>query len=345
MLAVGIPEYRLPKDALEYDVDRIRALGVEIRTETTVGEDVPLEELRRDYQAVFIATGAHQGLKLGIEGGDHPQVMDAVAFLHRVNLGQPVEIGSRVVVIGGGNSAVDAASAALRLGKHVQVLYRRTRREMPALPEEVDALLEEGVEILFLTAPARVHRDAGGKMTGLECLRMELGPPDKSGRRRPVPVEGSEFTVEVDTVIAAVGQEPDVGDTLRADGLDLTRWGTLVVDPETLSAGIDGVFAGGDVVSGPNAVTPAMGHGKIAARMIHEHLQGRPVERRYEVNRPPMDVETAELTEEELETLRRPEMPVLPMAERVSTFKEVHLGFSTETAVAEAKRCLRCDKS
>jgi len=344
MLAVGIPAYRLPKDALDYDIHMIKKMGVEIRTNTAVGKDVQLSDLRKEYQAVFVATGAHKGLKLAIDGGDHPQVIDAVEFLRDVNLGRPVSIGPRVVVIGGGNSAVDAASATKRLGKDVQVLYRRTRREMPALPEELEALEQEGIEVQFLIAPLRVIRGDGGRLTGLECIRMKLGDVDRSGRRRPVPVEGSEFTVEVDTVVSAIGQEPDGAPLLSDSGLNLTRWGTLVVDPETLTAGMDGVFAGGDVVSGPNAVTPAMAHGKIAARMIHEYLQGRPVERQYSVTRPAVEVEITELSEEELETLRRPEMPVLPMEERTSTFKEVQLGLSTEMAMAEAKRCLRCDR-
>jgi NADH-quinone oxidoreductase subunit F len=344
MLAVGIPEYRLPKDALDHDISMIRKMGVEIRTNTAVGKDIQLSDLRKEHQAVFIATGAHKGLRLAIQGGDLPQVFDAVDFLREVNLGRPVGIGRRVVVIGGGNSAIDAASVARRLGKDVKVLYRRTRREMPALPEEVKALEEEGVEIQFLTAPQRVLQDAGGRLTGLECIRMKLGDVDRTGRRRPVPIEGSEFTVEVDTVIPAVGQEPDVDPLVGGGEFDLTRWGTLVVDPETLRTGMDGVFAGGDVVSGPSAVTPAMAHGKVAARMIHEYLQGRPVEREYSVTRPAVDVPIAELSAEEIEKLRKPEMPMLSMEERTATFKEVQLGLSTEMVIAEAKRCLRCDK-
>jgi NADPH-dependent glutamate synthase beta subunit-like oxidoreductase len=341
---VGIPEYRLPKDALDHDINMIRKLGVEIRTNTAVGKDVTLAGLREEFEAVFLATGAHQGLKLGIEGGDHPQVLESVEFLRGLNLGSPAEIGDRVAVIGGGNSAVDAASAARRLGKDVRVLYRRTRREMPALPEEVESLEEEGVGIEYLTAPLRAIRADGDRLTGLECIRMKLGEPDKSGRRRPVPIEGSEFVVDVDTVISAIGQEPEAEPLLGSSGLDRSRWGTLVVHPETLTTGMEGVFAGGDVVSGPNAVTPAMAHGKTAARMIHEYIQGRPVERQYRVARPAVDVEPVSLTEEELDQMRKPEMPLLPMVERTSTFKEVQLGLSTEAAMAEAKRCLRCDR-
>jgi NADH-quinone oxidoreductase subunit F len=344
MLAVGIPECRLPRDVLDHDIDMIRKMGVEIRMNTAVGKDIQLPDLRKEYQAVFVAAGAHQGLRLAIDGEDVPQVIDAVEFLREVNLGRPADIGGRVVVVGGGNSAVDAARVAKRLGKDVAVLYRRTRAEMPALPEEVRELEEEGIEIQFLIAPLRVRQEAGGKLAGLECIRMKLGDVDKSGRRRPVPIEGSEFTVEVDTVISAIGQEPDVDRLVSDSKLSLTRWGTLVVDPETLRTGMDGVFAGGDVVSGPGAVTPAMAHGKTAAQMIHEYLQGRPVERQYTVIRPAMDVEVAELSEEEIGKMRKPEMPVLPAEERTGNFKEVQLGLSTEMAIAEAKRCLRCDR-
>jgi NADH-quinone oxidoreductase subunit F len=344
MLAVGIPDCRLPKDVLEYDIDLIKKMGVEIRTDTTVGRDIPLAELRQEYQAVFIATGAHKGLRLNVEGEDSPQVLDAVDFLRQVNLGRQVGIGPRVAVIGGGNSAVDAARVALRLGNDVKVVYRRTKREMPALPEEVEDLDHEGIEVQFLVAPLRVVSE-GARLKRLECIRMKLGEADKSGRRRPVPIEGSEFSVEVDTVIAAVGQEPDIEPlTVVDEGLKLARWNTVEVHPETLHTGMEGVFAGGDVVSGPNAVTPAMAHGKIAARMIDKYLQGLPIEREYRVTRPAMDVELTELSEEEIEKLHKPEMPVLPVEHRIGNFREVQLGFSQETAVDEAKRCLRCDK-
>jgi NADPH-dependent glutamate synthase beta subunit-like oxidoreductase len=222
------------------------------------------------------------------------------------------------------------------------MLYRRTKREMPALPEEIVDLDEERIEIQFLVAPLRVIR-SNGRVTGLQCTRMKLGEVDKSGRRRPVPIEGSEFTVEVDAVIAAVGQEPDV-EPLNDIGLELSRWKTLVVDPETLSTGLEGVFAGGDVVTGPNAVTPAMADGKVAARMIDNYLQGKPVRREYRVTRPAVDVDLIELSEDETEALEKPEMPTLPLKERAGNFREVALGFSGEMAVAEAKRCLRCDK-
>jgi NADH-quinone oxidoreductase subunit F len=344
MLRVGIPAHRLPKDVLDHDLGMITRMGVEIRTNTAVGKDIQLSDLRRDYQAVFIATGAHRGLPLGIDGGDSLQALDAVDFLRAVNLGEPVSIGRRVVVIGGGNSAVDAAGAARRLGKEVQILYRRTRQEMPALPEEVVGLEEEDIDIRFLVAPQRAVSASEGT-PGLECIRMELGAVDDSGRRRPVPIPGSEFLVECDTVISAIGQKPDVEGIVAGSDIGVSRWGTLEVDPETLCAGLDGVFAGGDVVTGPSAVTPSMGHGKIVARMIHDYLRGRPVERHYTVTKPAMDVPVAELAEGEVPGKRRPHMPMLPMEERTTTFKEVHLGLTVDMAMAEAKRCLRCDRS
>jgi NADPH-dependent glutamate synthase beta subunit-like oxidoreductase len=263
-----------------------------------VGRDITLAEMRLAHHAVFVATGAHKGLKMNVDGESTPQVIDAVDFLREVNLGKDVEIGQRVAVIGGGNSAVDAARVARRLGKEVFILYRRTRDEMPALPEEVEELEDEDIGIQFLVAPVRVIRE-GGRVKGLECIRMKLGDVDKSGRRRPMPVEGSEFSVELDTVISAIGQEPEIG-LVRGDEFKVSRWNTLEVDPETLLTGADGVFAGGDVVSGPSAVVSAMAHGKTAAKMIHKYLQGQSVEREYQVTRPAIDVELTELTEEEI---------------------------------------------
>jgi NADH-quinone oxidoreductase subunit F len=343
MLATGIPDYRLPKEILQYDIDAIRRLGVAIKTNTAVGKDVQLSELRGQYDAVFIATGAHRGLKLNIEGEDASQVLDAVDFLRAVNLGRDVTIGDQVAVIGGGDAAVDAARVARRLGKDVRILYRRTRAEMPAAKEEVEELDREGIEIQFLVAPVKALRH-DGHLSGLECIRMELGEVDASGRRRPVPVEGSEFTVAIDTLIPAIGQEPDVAAFADGNGLKLSRWNTLEVDPETLYTGADGIFAGGDVVSGPATVVEAMAHGKSTAQMIHKYIQQQPVARDYRVTRPAVDVDVVELSDTEIETLRKPEMPLLPLSDRLGGFREVQLGFDAEMAVAEAKRCIRCDK-
>ena len=342
MLAVGIPDYRLPKDILSWEIANIKKLGVEIKTNATVGNYIQFAELRKQYKAIFLATGAHQGLKMGIEDEDLPQVVDAVDFLRGLNLGQAIEIGSNVAVIGGGDAAIDAARVAKRLGKDVKILYRRTRQEMPAAQEEIEEAIREGIEIQFLVAPMRILSE-NGRLKGIECIRMELGKVDRSGRRRPVPVEGSEFALEIDTLLPAIGQRPDLSTIGSSEDLKISRRNTVEVCPENLNAGMEGVFAGGDMVSGPNAVTAAMADGKLAAQMIHKYIRGRPVEQEYKVTRPALRVEPIELTEKEIEELQKPAVPVLSLEERSGNFKEVELGFTEEMAIREAKRCLRCD--
>jgi NADH-quinone oxidoreductase subunit F len=342
MLAVGIPDYRLPPDVLNWDIENIKKLGVQIKTDTTIGKDIQLSDLREQYNAVFIATGAHKGLKMRIEGEDLPQVIDAVDFLRELNLGRDIEIGQKIAVIGGGDAAIDAARVAKRSGKDVKILYRRTRREMPAAKEEIEEAIKEGIEIQFLVAPIRVLSD-NGQVEGVECIRMELGEVDRSGRRRPIPIEGSQFTVEIDTLMPAIGQQPELSALSQTDNLKISKYNTIDVTPETLYSRIDGVFAGGDVVSGPNSVTAAMAQGKIAAEMIHKYIQEQPVEREYKVTRPAMQVEAIELSDKEIEELQKPEMPLLPVEERSGNFREVELGFTEEMAIKEARRCLRCD--
>ena len=342
MLTVGIPEYRLPRDILNHEIDNIKRLGVEIRTNTAVGRDVQLAELREKYNAVFIATGAHKGLKMNIEGEDAQGVVDAVDFLRELNLGREVNIGQKVIVVGGGNAAIDAARAAKRLGRDVKIFYRRTRREMPAIKEEVEEAVREGIQIEYLVAPVKVLT-RNGKLSAIECVRMKLGDVDKSGRRRPIPIDGSEFTVEVDTLIPAVSQQPDASWLPGGNGLRLSKWQTIEVDPETLYCGDGGIFAGGDVVTGPLTVTEAMAHGKIAAEMIDKYVRGEPLKRRYKVTRPAVSVEAPELADEEIAELKKPSMPAVPVEEREQNFAEVELGFTEEMAVREAKRCLRCD--
>jgi NADH-quinone oxidoreductase subunit F len=342
MLAIGIPEFRLPKNVLEYEINRIKKMGVEIKTDTTIGKDIPLEKLKEDYKAVFIAIGAHKGLKMRIPNEDAEGVLDAVEFLRDYNLGKEVKLGDKVIVIGGGNSAIDAARVAKRLGKDTSILYRRTRVEMPAIESEIEEALEEGIDIQYLAAPIKVLSD-NGKLKTIECIRMKLSDMDESGRRRPVPIEGSEFKVDVDSLVLAISQEPEVSLLVGENGLKVSSWSTLEVDPETLITNVDGVFAGGDVVSGPNTVTAAMSHGKIAAQMIHKFVNGEPLERKYEVTRPAARVEAAELSEEEAQSLKRPEMPAIPIDQRTASFKEVELGFEEAAAIKEAKRCLRCD--
>jgi len=341
MLALGIPEFRLPKDVLKYEIDRIQKLGVEIKTNTTVGKDITLDKLKEKYKAIFIAVGAHKGLKMKIPGEDSEGVLDAVEFLRDVNLDREVKIGDKVIIIGGGNSAIDAARVTKRLGKDTRILYRRTRAEMPAIKSEIEEAIIEGIDIQFLAAPTKVL-SSNGKIEAIECIRMELGDIDVSGRRRPVPIPGSEFKVEVDTLILAISQEPDVS-FLNGNGLNTSKWNTVEVDPETLLTNIEGIFAGGDVVTGPNTVTEAMAHGKIAAQMIDKYVRGDKLERRYEVTRPAVRVEALELTEEEIKGLKKPEMRSVPVAQRIGSFKEVELGYTEAQAISEAKRCLRCD--
>jgi len=343
MLAVGIPEYRLPRDVLDYEIDYIRKTGVEIKTNHALGRDFTIEDLfRQGYKAVFLATGSHKALELGIEGADHPAVLPGVRFLFDVNLHKEINLGERVAVIGGGNVAIDSARSAVRLGaKDVFILYRRSREEMPALSEELEQLEEEGIKIRFLTAPKRVVSSGDG-ITGLECIAMELGEPDASGRRRPVPIQGSEFMIECDNVIAAIGQTSDLN-FAQDEALNVTRRGTIAVDEETDLCEKEGVFAGGDAVTGPLNVVTAIFHGKLSAKGIHQYLSGHEVSRHYRPVRPAEVVAPVELTDEEIERLARPSLPRKPGQQRIRSFVEVEECLSEEQAVLEAKRCLRCD--
>ncbi len=343
-LTVCIPEYRLPKDVLFTDIENIKKAGVKIKTKTRIGKDIPFKELLNSYRAVFIATGAHKTRKLKIPNENAEGVQDAMEFLKNVNLKKEVKIGKRVGVIGGGNAAVDAARTAIRLEgcEHVTIIYRRTRNEMPAFKEEVEAVFKEGIDFIFLCNPTKIITE-NGKVTGIECLKMELGEMDESGRKRPVPVEGSEFIIELDTVIAAIGEETDCDFLEKEQNVKLTKWNTISVDIETLATSKEGVFAGGDVVSGPNTVIEAMSAGKIAAEMIDKYIRGEPIKRKYELTRPSMYVPPVELTEEELEDAKRPEIPFILVNKRKKNFLEVDLNLTDKTAIKEAKRCLRCD--
>jgi len=342
MLALGIPEFRLPRDILNYEIDRIKKLGVEIKTNTTIGKDIPLDKLKEEYKAAFIAIGAHKGLKMKIPGEEAEGVLDAVEFLRDVNLGHDVKVGEKVIVVGGGNSAIDAARVTKRLGKDTQIFYRRTKAEMPAIKSEIEEAIKEGIDIQFLVTPIKVQ-SSKGKVSAIECIRMELGDIDESGRRRPIPIEGSEFKVEADTLILAISQEPDVSSLASGNGLKISEWSTIEVDPETFLTNEEGIFAGGDAVSGPNTVTEAMAHAKVAAQMIDKYVKGEKLERKYEKTRPAVYVEPLQLSEEEIKDLKKPEMPLIPVAQRIDNFKEVEIGYTEADAVAEAKRCLRCD--
>jgi heterodisulfide reductase subunit A len=348
MLAVGIPDYRLPRDVLDREIARIEALGVEIKLNTPVGgEGGPtLDDLRRDFDAVFVGVGAHLERQLRIEGEDLAGVAPGAVFLRDLNLGKPVNVGKRVAVVGGGNVAIDAARSALRLGaEEVTIVYRRSRAEMPASAWEVEDAEEEGIRFHFLANPIRILGQ-DGQVVGIECVRMELGEPDASGRRRPIPVEGSQFVLDVDMVIPAIGQTPDLGfvgacgERSRANGaLPITRWETLAADPDTLATGVPGIFAGGDAVSGPDTAIKAIAAGSRAARSIHRYLQGETFAG------PSEGLPVVSLEEVDLRRARkqaRAAMPKLAHELRTADFAEVELGFTEEQAVAEALRCLNC---
>jgi len=276
MLRVGIPDYRLPKEALNADIDYIKSLGVEIRTNAPVGKDVTIGKLLQEgHRAVFIATGAHKSVELGIEGNELEGVTHALNLLKDLNMGKRIESGERVAVIGGGNVAMDAARTALRLGaKEVNILYRRSRVEMPANPSEVGEAEKEGARIHFLVAPTKIL----GKdkhVVAVECVRMELGEPDGSGRRRPIPVKGSEYTMEVDAIILAIGETSDL--SFLPENIAVTGRDTIAVNPVTLETSLPGVFAGGDVVSGPATVIEAIAAGMRAAVSMDRYLRGEDI--------------------------------------------------------------------
>jgi len=337
MLRAGIPPYRLPREVIEQEVAPLEEMGVEFRLGVRVGQDLPWEDLLEGYPAVLIATGAHRPLRLGVEGEELDGVWQGLEFLRAVNLGFPPEVRGRVVVIGGGNTAIDAARTAMRLGaEEVHLFYRRSRVEMPASPEEVEGAEEEGVRFHLLVAPVRILGD-GGKAKGVEFLRMRLGEPDEEGRRKPIPLKGTEFQVEADLVIAAIGQAPELG-WARDLGLELTERGTLKVDPVTLETSRPGVFAGGDVVTGPRSAVEAMAAGRRAAESIDRLLRGEDLREGREV--PEAKVPEVDLRGVEGRPPERP--PTLSPEERRADFREVELPFDPEVAVKEAKRCLNC---
>ncbi len=348
MLAVGIPEYRLPRKILKTDIDYIKSAVGEIRTNSTLGEDFVLDDLfNQGYKAIFIATGAHKSLRLNIPGEDVEGVMYGMEALTSLNLGKEIKIGRRVGVIGGGNSAVDTARALLRTGmpEDVMIFYRRTIAEMPAFKDEVEAALEEGIKIQFLTAPKRIISD-NGNLRACEFIKMRLGEVDETGRGRPVPIEGSEFTVKLDTLIVAIGERPDTSFIEREAGLEISQRGNVIVNPETLLTARKGVFAGGDLVTGPDTVVEAVAAGKIAAESIDKFLKGEEIKREYRITRPSRYIEPLKFSDKELEELlsaKRPVMAHLSAEKRKFNFKEIEQGLTVEEAIKEAKRCLRCE--
>jgi len=334
MMRVGIPRYRLPGNVLDAEIDVIRKTGVEIKTNARVESIASLRE--QGYDAAFIAIGAHAGTDMRVEGEDTPGVLDCVALLRDVSLGKQVKLGKRVAVIGGGNAAIDASRTALRLGAtDVTIFYRRTGAEMPADEDEIREAVEEGVTIEYLTNPSKIWKDNGRlRMT---CLRMELGDIDSSGRRRPVPVAGSEFDGEFDTIVAAIGQRPEIPAAMSAE---INSNGTITADPDTLATTLDGIFAGGDVVSGPASVIEAIAAGRRAAISIDKYLGGTG-EIAEQLAPPEAIPESFEM--EEQEEARRPGMRFTAPDKRLRNFEMVELGYTKEAACEEAGRCLKCD--
>jgi len=334
LLRYGIPEYRLPKKVLDNEINYIKELGVEIKTNTPVKDLGQLFE--QGYKAIFLGTGAGVSQKMGIPGENTTGVIHALDFLKQVNSGSKVSLGERVAVIGGGNAAIDAARVASRLGaKEVAIVYRRSRAEMPAAASEVNEAEQESIGLHILATPVRVLSQ-NGRLSGIECIRMELGEPDASGRRRPIPVKGSEFTMDVDNVIIATGQAVDQAGLPKE--LTYTSWGTLSVDSVTLETDISGVFAGGDVVAGPADVIAAIAAGKEAAESIDRYLNGTDLRE----GRPEQITRVKEVSKEGAVKGIRATMPVLEPFKRDGSFTEVELGFDEKTAIEEAKRCLNC---
>jgi len=341
MASVGIPDYRLPTDILDHEINLIKRTGVEIKLNAKV-DSLSLKELKKEgYAAVFVAVGAHRGNMMGVEGEDagYDGYIDGVDLLRDLNLGKTIEPKKKVVIVGGGNVALDCARSCARLGfKDVTILYRRSRVEMPASDEEIEGALEEGIAITYLAVPVKIL-EKDGTVTGVECIKMKLGKPDESGRKRPVPVKGSEYTLKTDVVVAAIGQKPVLPLSKGKEKIDVTPWGTIKTDPLTLMTNVAGVFAGGDCVTGPATLIEALDMGNRVARSIDAFIAGRDMadeisfaevdlkkqrDRGFVVNEPAKEVEC------------------MAVKKRLEGFDEIEGSFGTVLAMEEASRCLRC---
>jgi heterodisulfide reductase subunit A-like polyferredoxin len=341
MLRVGIPAHRLPRDILDQEIEVITNLGVEIKTNTPLGPELSVDDLfGRGYGAVYLALGAHKGFELGVPGEKSGGVRQGVEFLREVNLTGRADVGNKVAIIGGGNVAIDVARSAVRLGAaEVSIIYRRTRAEMPAWEEEISAAEAEGVTVSYLAAPQEVLAE-NGRVVGLRCIRMKLTEPDSSGRKRPVPIPGSEYDIEIDQLIPAIGQRPDLSGVAELAGLDISRWGTVEVDAISYATGRPGVFAGGDLQTGPWIAIGAIAAGREAAESIIRYLDGKdlvadrqPLATENPAYRPIPEGVTAE---------PRREMPALAVEQRAGNFNEVELGYAVTEGRTEAGRCLNC---
>ncbi|MBL8028137.1 MAG: FAD-dependent oxidoreductase [Fibrobacteres bacterium] len=344
MMRYGIPEYRLPKTTLDREIDIIKNMGVRIQTGKSLGVHIRLEELQNDFDAIYLAIGSWRATSMQIEGENAPGVFLGINYLEQVTQGIDINLGQSVVVIGGGNTAIDCARTALRKGAgKVQLIYRRTRSEMPAEPFEVEEALLEGVEMLFLTAPVKIINETG-KAKKLSCIKMDLGEPDRSGRRRPVPVEGSEFIIEADTIIGAIGQSTNTQFLYNDLPVKLNKWGDIEIHPSTLQTSAEKIFAGGDCVTGPATVIQAVGAGRRAAEAMHSllmHGYVREENANYLCSKGSLE-DLPKWEFEEFPKIERAKMPHIKKAERLNGFTEVETGLVEEAARNEARRCLKC---
>jgi len=344
MLRYGIPEYRLPKEELDREIATIAALGVEIKYNRTLGKDISIDSLKKEgFEAIFLGLGAQKCWEMGIEGEDLEGVISGLDFLRQIALKEKVEIGKQVCVIGGGNTAIDAARSALRLGAdEVTIIYRRSRKEMPAEEEEVDEAEKEGVKILLLAAPMRAN-GKNQRLASLTCQRMKLGRPDASGRARPEPILGSEFDIPCDTLIAAIGQYLDQS-CLEGTSVQLTKRNYVQVDEKTLETSLKGVFAGGDCISGPATAIEAIASGRRAAHSINQYLASiKPhgEEEAFCIKKGKLDeIDPKEYAQ--VERIPRGKMPELALEERRGNFAETQVGFTEDMIERECQRCLSC---
>lgn len=343
-LRTGIPDYRLPKEVLDRELELVEAAGVRFVTATRVGRDVALDELRARFDAVLVAVGFHGSRPLGVPGEDHPGVFNGVRLLERILAGERPTLPARMAVVGGGNTAMDVARSLKRIGVEPVVVYRRSRMEMPAIPAEVDEAIAEGIEMIYLTAPSRVVIE-DGRITGLECVKMRLGEPDESGRRRPVPVEGSEHVIPVGGVVTAIGETAEL-DFLPEE----LRDGWRVAHDGRFATPLEGVFTAGDVATGEGTVTAAVGTGRRVAAVMDAWLRGETLPEeapRVQVLwarqvRTDTVVYSEHLNHAYYREAPRPRIEELDPATRTGGFAEVVRGFTAEEAVVEARRCLEC---
>jgi NADPH-dependent glutamate synthase beta subunit-like oxidoreductase len=339
MLTTGIPSYRLPRKIVEAEIQLIRDMGVTMKTNVEVGKDKNIAQLRKEgFKAFFIAIGAQESIRLGVEGEDLDGIYSGLDYLRQLNLRKPVRLGKRVAVIGGGNAAMDAVRSARRLGSEKAfIIYRRGLEEMLSRPEEIRECREEKIPIKTLTQPVRFI-GKNGQVKAIECIKMRLKEPDESGRRKPEPIPGSEFKINVDAVITALGQESDWCCLTPECACTLTGWGTMNVDPLTLQSDDPDIFAGGDAVRGPQSVVEAIADGRQAAISIDRYIRGQDL-------RLDRDIELKAIKEpqkDKYDQVPRAQMPRLKPQTRVKNFKEVQKGFTKKMAVQEARRCISC---